>query len=304
MGISSVWNGWFKVRILLEGYNVEQALKKLQRAKIPLFSLKRRDKKSILLTIYRKDFQKALPFFGYSCYNEGEKGDGAYRILCVRPVGVYQLLLSCKKHIAFFLGGIFFISVACLSQDIVLRVRLSGDGARQEEEIRSLLKEEGVCPFALYRPQDAPRIVSRLLSLPDVSFASVQKQGYLVDVQVIFTPSEPVYPKGDLTSPAKGELLSLTVLSGEALVQAGDKVDKGDVLVRATKTLSDGTALPSLAVANFTLLEKRVVFFFTREEALLYYELFYGDKPSDFTLAGEEQLFRLTVSYAQTYTYR
>ena len=64
------------------------------------------------------------------------------------------------------------------------RVEITGSGAYLDNAVRSVLYDCGVREYSLYRGGNEAAIISRVLSLPDVTFCSVQKRGSVLYVDV------------------------------------------------------------------------------------------------------------------------
>lgn len=217
------FNGFFKVDLFISGYNGERAVLKIKRNGIPMFSVRKTEKNLILIRIYRKDLRKVFAFFDNSCYN----------INRVQPVGGYALLLKGLKKVPLMLGAVFFILSAFFTRNLIIRIDVEGNGAFYEREVLNILDENGIREFSFMTDSSVPLLNAKILSLPDVSFASVKKQGYILKVEVIVSPSVDEKLKEDFVSDCDGILRELTVISGTPAAKEGDEIKKGDVLVRA-----------------------------------------------------------------------
>lgn len=217
------FNGLFKVDLFISGYNGERAVLKIKRNGIPMFFVRKTEKNLILVRIYRKDLRKVFAFFENSCYNINQ----------VQPVGGYALLLKWLKKVPLILGAVFFILSAFFTRDFIIRIDVEGNGAFYEREVLNILGENGIREFSFMTGSSVPLLNAKILSLPDVSFASVKKQGYILKVEVVISPSVDEKLKEDFVSDCDGILRELTVISGTPAVKDGDEIKKGDVLVRA-----------------------------------------------------------------------
>lgn len=217
------FDGLFKVDLLISGYNGERAVLKIKRNGIPMFSVRKTEKNLILVRIYRKDLRKVFAFFEHSCYN----------IKRVQPVGGYAFFKKSVKKIPVLLGSLFFLLSAFFTRDLILEIDVIGNGAFYEREVLNILDENGIREFSFITGSDIPLLNAKILSLPDVGFASVKKQGYILKAEVVVYPSVDEKLKEDFVSDCDGVLRELTVISGTPVVKEGDEIKKGDVLVRA-----------------------------------------------------------------------
>lgn len=131
------------------------------------------------------------------------------------------------------LGAVFFILSAFFTRNLIIRIDVEGNGAFYEREVLNILDENGIREFSFMTDSSVPLLNAKILSLPDVSFASVKKQGYILKVEVIVSPSVDEKLKEDFVSDCDGILRELTVISGTPAAKEGDEIKKGDVLVRA-----------------------------------------------------------------------
>lgn len=210
------------VKLKIEGIYPEGAIKKLAREKIPLFEIKKTDKKSLELCIERKYRKKVFTILEDSCYN----------ITKVRYYGLFRALRRCRERAGLFAGCVLFFILCAFSDYPVLRIDVVGTGEYYRREIMQLLDKNGVAVGRPYDGKSASQITAEILALKDVSFCSLKKSGNVLKVEVQTSPSADYCERGvPLLAATDGSVYSLTVLRGAAAVQAGDEVSAGDLLV-------------------------------------------------------------------------
>lgn len=210
------------LKLKIEGIYPEGGIKKLTREKIPLFEVKKTDKKSLELCIERKYRKKVFTILEDSCYNITE----------VRYYGFFRILRYCKERAGLFAGCVLFLLLCIFSGYPVLRIDVVGSGDYYRREVISLLKENGITIGKPYDDEVASLLTAKILALDDVSFCSLKKSGNILRVEVQTSPSAKYCERGAaLYAAADGTVSSLTVLRGAAAVRAGDEVKAGDLLV-------------------------------------------------------------------------
>lgn len=220
--------------------NGERALIRLKRGGIPVFRAQKKAKNLLVARIYRKDIKKTFTLLGSSCYN----------IIKVRPAGIYLALSSAAKRISFFACAAAFVIAVAASDGLVLSVNYTGGGAYYKAEAEKILSERGIGAFKRLSGADIPLATTQILSLPNVSFCSIKLSGYVLKVKIEASPSSEGATAGGLYCDRTGAVKSVVVLSGTALVKAGDTVRAGDELVSPYNILADGGKRECIASAK------------------------------------------------------
>lgn len=210
-------------RFVLSGIHPEGGLSRLKKAGITVYGVEKPGKDRLYFSVRRKDAKKAVAIFADSCYNITKR----------ESVGLARVLEFCQNRVGMFLGGVLFLAVMALSRPMVLRIEVYGNGAFYAGEVLEILEECGIAPFLPYSGADA-EAEAKILSLPTVSFCSVEKEGYLVRVEVERSEMTPERAEREpLYAECEGVVESVLVLRGRAAVAVGDSVEAGDVLVYA-----------------------------------------------------------------------
>ena len=88
-----------RAELEIRALNAFQAVEKLSRAGIEVFSARLNEKNSITLQVNRKDLQKVFAILRGSCYN----------IKKVRPRGVSRAIAVAVKRAGFLAGALAFV---------------------------------------------------------------------------------------------------------------------------------------------------------------------------------------------------
>ena len=215
----------------------ESALKKLQRAQIPVYNCKKRGA-NFIFCVKDKDIKKVFAIFAKPCYNIGiERGSRKNRFL-----------RSIVLRAGLVVGAIIFVVAAFISDYYVLKIEVNGSGGYLESIVRGIVAEEGAGEWKPFSALDKPVACGRILSLPQVTFCNIQKRGsvLVIDVEVdeAYTDSAVREP---LVSDVSGTVKNIVAICGTAAVKAGDNVSRGDVLIYASTQAGENT-VDSIAV--------------------------------------------------------
>ena len=214
---------------IVEGLMPEKAIDKLQKTGICLTSVKKIKKKQILFCINKKDFDKAVAIYPNMCYNSNR--GSVYSFTRVGDLSARAKKIARIRRIAVGWGICSFFLLVGLFSSFVFRIETTGADV-YGREIRQILKENGIEPYAFYKSGKENGICAQILALDGVEFCSVQKQGNTVLVEVRTNAfSSARRQGGDLVAPCDGVVDALVALGGTALKKNGESVSAGDKLV-------------------------------------------------------------------------
>lgn len=202
----------------------ESAIKKLQRAQIPVYDCKKQGA-DFIFCVKDKDVKKVFAIFAKPCYN----------IVIQRKSRKKRLLNSIILRAGLIVGAIIFVFAAFVSDYFVLKIEVSGSGSYLKSVVRQIVLEEGAGEWKPFSALDKPVACGRILSLPQVTFCNIQKRGsvLVIDVQVDGAQTETAARK-PLVADVSGTVKNIVTICGTAAVSAGDTVSKGDVLIYAS----------------------------------------------------------------------
>lgn len=153
-----------------------------------------------------------------------------------RKAGLPVLAMNLCRRWAFLSGmGLCLLTLCFLSQ-VVLTVDVEGNEAVSTAVILEELSRLGLRPGVFGPLLEEEEIANAaLIELDELSFLSVNLYGCRAQVQVKEAEAAPARPDktipADLVSAAGGIVTQVTATAGQALVQEGDTVVKGDVLI-------------------------------------------------------------------------
>lgn len=150
--------------------------------------------------------------------------------------GLPVLALGLRRRWAFLAGMGLCVLALCFLSRVVLTVDVEGNETVPTAVILNELARQGLRPGA-YGPRLEEREIANaaLIELEGLSFLSVNLHGCRAQVQVKEAEKAPEQPDknipADLVAVAGGIVTQATVTAGQAVVQEGDTVVEGDVLV-------------------------------------------------------------------------
>ena len=180
------------------------------------------------------------------------RGDGARarklgeKVLCtVTPAGREGLpffLARFRKRYALLTGLVLSLAAVCVLSQFILTIEVEGNEAISTREILTELRRQGLS-VGTYGPGLDEEAVGRrvLRNLPGLSWMSVNLHGTRAQVVVREAEQAPEpldeTELGDIAARASGIVTRVEALSGQALVEPGDTVVEGDVLISGTVVL-------------------------------------------------------------------
>lgn len=232
-------NNLTKIRVVAAP---RQAISKLSRGGVPVYYCK---KQGAYFTFSVPDnlVKKVFAIFAHPCYNITIESSSPFS----------RLKKFCARRAFLLVGGAIFVAVACLSNAFVLRIDVTGSGAYLENAVRAIVYDCGVREYSLYSGVDEAALISRVLTLPNVTFCSVQKSGSILYVGVeVEEESGPRADYSPLRADTSGTVQNIVAICGTPAVKIGDAVNAGDTLIWAYSQVN-GQNVPCLAVGYAVL---------------------------------------------------
>lgn len=153
-----------------------------------------------------------------------------------RKAGLPALAGNLRRRWTFLIGMALCVLALCVLSRVVLSVDVEGNETVPTAIILDELSRQGLRPGA-YGPllEEEEIANAALIELEELSFLSVNLYGCRAQVQVKEAEKVPDRPDrtipADLVSTAAGIVTQVTATAGQPLVQEGDTVVEGDVLV-------------------------------------------------------------------------
>ena len=165
------------------------------------------------------------------------------RMHIVKRYGIVHLRRKAKRRgVLICACAAVLLGMLYLSQTALL-VRVEGEkDARQEEKMLAVLEACGVKAGVYFGDVDKAAAAEEILrKIEGLTYASLKRKGMALELYVVQATKAPeIYDAGlraDVVAQTGGLVTRVVVLSGEAMVQPGDTVVRGQVLIRGTERM-------------------------------------------------------------------
>lgn len=226
-----------KVRISIKGLNQLKLLGALRKSNTCVFDASRVSFDETHLTLYKKDYKKLVENNVFVCYNVTvTERSGASEMLkgVLGRLGLVVGLVLAAAFIVWFSGRTWKISV-----DVV------GENAETiRAEVLQILAENGIKEGAKKTKLENKAIEKLLVNgAPEASLVVADKEGVKLNITIkgISLPKKTI--DGKIVARYSGQIVSIRGQTGDLLVNIGDIVSKGQVLICPSAT--NGTFSPA-----------------------------------------------------------
>ena len=224
------------LRVSISGSGCERFLNLAHGEKFKIYDICRDDDGSVSFGIYRKNFRHLRPLVRKS----------HVRIHITKKLGLPQRTRNYRRRYGLMLGIIIIAVSLYVSSLFVWNVRVSGCESISEQEVLTVLSENGFTVGGLKRKFNIREIENNFLKHNDkISWISINIKGTTAFVEVreksekpeLIDASEPcsIYAARD------GVIASVSDYMGYSLVKPGDTVTAGDLIVSGDYTDKYGT---------------------------------------------------------------
>lgn len=241
----------------LTGYKIERFLYIAVKRGIKIEEISKKNGESLTLKMSIRDFFKVRPI---------ARKTGT-RVKIIKKAGLPIIFIKYKKRCFLFFGLSVFIVAVFLSSQFIWSVEIRGIERTAPEEIRSVLKDAGV---EVGKPKLKMRKSSEIKNMiinriDNISWAWIYLKGTKVVCEVYedYLPQIPL-EAGEATNvlaSRDGIIKRIIAYNGKKMVEAGDTVLAGDMLISGTIYNSSGevgTHVPATGdVEAYTWHEKK-----------------------------------------------
>lgn len=230
-----------KTKIEIEGLNLQRAIYDLQAKGIELFDIAQINPKTLSFCIRRKDCDKVVAYLKKKCYNIKIKDN----------VGVSAWLNFIKKHlIALIIFTICLLTAKIVGstcqQIVVIAPQSVCDRVYSAIEAAGVTKGTAKGKISLDSIENAVCV-----AVPEVKYAIADFYGsrLTVSIEMRTQVDQPIdgTVKRDIVASQDGVIVRMLVLNGTPMVNVGDKVTKGQILIKGENIFADGTSKTATA---------------------------------------------------------
>lgn len=234
MLIIKIWHyisGYVIIKIV--GEYAERLLNQAALQKLYLWDIKRENSNELIAKVRVKDFFKLAPL--------SRKTRCKVRI--IERVGLFFVISKLKKRKSFLVGALLFVAVVYLMSSFIWSIEVKC----LDEELRlSVIEDlhqwgirEGVFKYDI----DKEYYIDKLMTeYKDIAWAEIEIRGSRFIVELVKKQLPPELEENtpcDIIASKDGIIEEIIALRGEALVEPGQTVSKGDLLITGRVTLSE-----------------------------------------------------------------
>lgn len=156
-----------------------------------------------------------------------------------RRKGLPFLIRKHRRQAGFLAGILLACVLLAFLSGFIWNIEFYGNYGHTEETLIAFLKEMGVHTGQFKGHVDLDDLEDELrLAFDDISWVSARIDGTVLKIQIkeglVLTPDEEKDVPGNVVALQDGIVSSIVTRSGTAMVQAGDRVFAGDVLISGT----------------------------------------------------------------------
>ena len=214
------------VRIEVEGYYIERFINICTNKKILIWNLKREKGVKLYLSIGINDFKKLSAI--------ARKTNCKVKIL--RKRGVPFLLNRYKKRKLFAIFLILILALIFTSSRYVWNVDISIKDNLELENISKDIENLGITRGIPKNRIDTEKVINELrLQRDDIAWVGIDIVGTSVKINIVKADKSPDIIKNtdycNIVAKKAGTIQKITAQNGTAVVNVGDTVQKGDILI-------------------------------------------------------------------------
>lgn len=253
-------NGLY-VTYQINGLNLDRFINYVKKQGVTLYDIKKITVKRLIVTVNFKDCQKFFAIANKMCYN----------IKKVKYKGWAYPFYKLFKSAGLLLGALFFIVALAVYDDFIVGIKFSGSGSVYHRQVREYLAENGVKEFSRFSTVDLKIMEDKVLAkTPYLSFVSLKKSGNVLNVELALSTEKVKTLSGNvyyLNSDVDGEIESVKVYRGRAMVKAGERVSVGDLIVDGVMGTEDQPIKTNVICSVLIIAEKQVEYLFDEPDA-------------------------------------
>lgn len=215
--------------VQIEGMGLERLLNVLEREHLPLYAIERQSRLRLCarVRLYQLKMLRRIA------------QDMHVSVRVVQQRGLAYQCYKLFKRRSLFITLCVCTLLAALSTQFIWRVRVTGLPQEQAAQVLQAAQSLGYRRGALWGRLDAGEIERQmLLHTQDAARVLAHKRGVVLELEVVpFEQAPDIFQKGqpcDIVADGDAIIDSIVALEGTPMVQVGDAVHAGDVLIRGT----------------------------------------------------------------------
>ena len=214
------------VNVEIEGYYVERFINTCMNKGIFLWGINREKTTILYANLGAADVKEA---------NEVAKQHGCM-ISVKKEKGVPFLVKRYKDRKIFFIALLVLIILIFLLSKFIWNIEVQGTNKIDENEIIEEAENEGLKVGKLKNKIDTEKIINKIrMEREDISWIGIEMKGTNVIIKIVEAEEKPdIIDENDycnIVAKKDGEITKVSAQNGTIVVEAGNQVKKGDVLI-------------------------------------------------------------------------
>lgn len=227
---------WFTA----EGLNIERFVRKLSEAGIQLIQMKRKGR-LVCAQVFEDDLSRIQEI----------ADQGGWRLVPGRRTGIGRYLDVTAKHRGLLCAIVVFSVLLFMALQLVWYVDVSGPAIYQVD-VKRFLNENDIHPMMWQKNVNLSQLRDTLeWRYPEVAWVDCGWRGNVLCIRLIegVPEGEAVTTKGsgDIVASRSGVVEQIITLAGTAIIQPGDIVQEGQVLIQGTERGSEEESIAVMA---------------------------------------------------------
>ncbi|MEJ6952017.1 sporulation protein YqfD [Natronospora cellulosivora (SeqCode)] len=214
------WHGYLKIEI--KGNALSRFINQMTDIGIVIWNLKEIDSDYYLANIYKDDFLKLRDLL--------RKRKCTVKIIQKKGVPFYFWKL--KKRVFLVIAIFIFFVIFYFASSLLLFFQIDGLVNLDEKEIYNLLREQGIKRFVSKDDIDTGMVENLLFkSFPQIAWVDVRWHGTKLNIDIVEKKMVEESKNVEVLATRDGVITELIVLRGVAVVNEGDTVREGQILI-------------------------------------------------------------------------
>ena len=211
------------VVIKVKGPDLERFLSRLARAGVPAWHAERVAPHMLVARVSASRFRQVRRL---------SRGQG-WRVSIAAKAGLPFAISAILRRKMLLAGAFLFAAALFAASKFVWFVQVQGDAEGLQDRILAVAAEQGLSPGTLKRRIDPDRLQrALLLEIDELAWAAVSVRGTLAVVEVAErTVARTPDQAGNVVAASDGVVEQVRAFRGVAVVQRGDTVRAGDILI-------------------------------------------------------------------------
>ncbi len=160
------------------------------------------------------------------------------KVKIVKKVGVPFYVYKYRRRKVLACGGLAFVIALYIMSSFIWKISIVGNERVSHEEITTFLRDNNVKVGSLKYKISPPEVENKLMqNFQDLSWVSLRKKGTTLEIVLAENiPKKEIVDRNtpcDIIAKKDGIIDSIATSEGDAIVNIGDVVKKGDVLVKS-----------------------------------------------------------------------